>query len=246
MRNKKCFLNVLIVFLILLLSCSSNQKELKQADPGQYAKIQNQGPYLIQPGDQLDIKFFYNPELNESVTVRPDGMISLQLIDEVQVSGKAPSQLDEILTEKYAHELRKPMVTVIVRTFSTQRIYVGGEVNEQGLINLSHGMTALQAIFESGGFKETAQPKETIVIRKGADNRPIPIKIDLTAAIDEMGSVGSGADFQLQPSDVVYVPKSAIAKANQWVNQYIERLLLFRGVSLGFTYELRDNVNLNF
>jgi len=89
--------------------------------------------YIIQAGDQLDIKFFYNPELNDSVTVRPDGKISLQLVDEVQAAGQTPAQLDDFLTEKYAKELRKPVITVIVKSFASQRVYVGGEVNRQVL-----------------------------------------------------------------------------------------------------------------
>ena len=190
-------------------------------------------PYLIQPGDILDIKFFYNPELNESVTVRPDGYISLQLVNDVKASGLQPSQLNETLTQRYAGELKKPVITVIVKTFAGQRVYVGGEVGQQGLITMPAGLTALQAVMQSGGFKNTAQPSETLVIRKGSDSRPVPVRVDL----DTMLSGGTaGQDFKLQPDDIVYVPKSAIAKANQFVNQYVEQLFLFRGISLGFTW----------
>lgn len=191
--------------------------------------------YLIQPDDELDIKFFYNPELNETVTVRPDGKISLQLVDEVQAAGLAPARLDQILTDKYAHELRKPVIAVILRSFGNQRIYVGGEVNSQGLLDLRAGMTPLQAVFNAGGFKETAMPEGVIIIRKGADNRPIPIRVDLKNAL--YGN-NPGANIQLQPQDIVYVPKTWIAKANKFVNQYIENLLLYRGIGVGFTYQV--------
>ncbi len=196
--------------------------------------------YTIQPGDTLDIKFFFNPELNETVTVRPDGNISLQLIDEVHVAGMEPRELDARLTEKYAHELKEPVITVIVTSFAGQRIYVGGEVNQQGLITMGSSMTALQAVMQSGGFKTTAQPSEALIIRKGPDRKPVPIRVDLTAVLAGQGGVD---DFRLQPEDIVYVPKSAIAKANQFVNQYIEQLLLFRGVSFGFSYQINENTN---
>jgi protein involved in polysaccharide export with SLBB domain len=195
-------------------------------------------PYLIQPGDLLDIKFFYNPELNETVTVRPDGYISLQLVNELKAAGLQPSQLNEALTQLYAGELKKPVIAVIVRTFSGQRVYVGGEVNQQGLITMPAGLTALQAVMQSGGFKVTAQPSETLVIRKGPDTRPVPVRVDLDTMLS--GST-EGQDFRLQPDDIVYVPKSAIAKANQFVNQYVEQLFLFRGVSLGFNWELHGD-----
>lgn len=233
----------MIIFGVLL-GCSSQTIALKSDASAVAATAQQPIQYLIQPGDKLDIKFFYNPEINESVTVRPDGKISLQLIDEVQASGLEPVQLDEVLTEKYSKELKQPVLTVIVRSFASQQIYVGGEVKNQGLFALKAGMSPLQAILNAGGFKETAMPEGAIVIRKGPDNKPIPIEMNLKALMEGRSD---SADFLLQPHDVVYVPKTAIAKANKFVNQYIEKLFLFRGVSFGFSYQLNDQIgNITF
>lgn len=193
--------------------------------------------YRIQPGDQLDIKFFYNPELNETVLVRSDGKISLQLIDDIQAAGVTPAQLDQELTRLYAQELQKPVITVLVRASTGHRIYVGGEVGTPGLLTLAPGMTALQAVFNAGGFRETARPGAVIVIRKGSDNQAIPIRVDLDPSLDGESAKG---DISLEPSDIVYVPRTFIAKANLFVNQYIERLFLYRGVSLGFSYEINN------
>jgi len=239
MKHSSNVFLLIIVATFLFSGCASRQSNVAPEAAALTApSIGKPAPYLIQPGDQLDIKFFYNPELNESLTVRPDGKISLQLVDEVQAAGLKPLELDDELTKKYAYELKKPMITVIVKSFAGQRIYVGGEVNRQRLMTLTAGMTPLQAVFNAGGFKETAKPESTIVIRKGPGNKPVPIKMDLGDAMD--GKSGS-AYFLLQPDDIVYVPKSAIAKANKFVNQYIENLLLFRGVSFGFSYELNDD-----
>ncbi len=238
MKNTRTFqIFALITVIFGLLSGCASQQPIVAPEAAVLAASSSSepAPYLIQPGDQLDIKFFYNPELNETVTVRPDGKISLQLVDEIQAAGLAPAALDKVLTEKYAYELKKPAITVIVRSFGGQRIFVGGEVNTQGLITIAGNMTPLQAVFNAGGFKETANPASAIIIRKGLDNRPVPIEINLDDAME--GKTGS-ADFLLQPDDVVYVPKSAIAKANKFVNQYIENLLLYRGISLGFTYQV--------
>jgi protein involved in polysaccharide export with SLBB domain len=196
--------------------------------------------YKIQTGDSLDIKFFYNPELNEVVQVRPDGYISLQLVDEVKVAGLEPRELTRHLIDLYSRELKKPVLTVIVRSFEGQRVYVGGEVNTQGLITMPAGLTALQAVMQSGGFRTSAQPSETIVIRRGPDGGPIPIRVDLSAILE---GDGNGSDFRLRPDDIVYVPKSPIAKANQFVRQYIEELILFRGISFGVGYQLNNNNN---
>ena len=239
--NKKTsrvfIISTIVISLVasFLIGCSSQRIGSMKDVQAVFPAHQKPQEYFIQPGDKLDIKFFYNPELNETVSVRPDGKISLQLVDDVQAAGLTPSQLDEFLTQKYAKELRKPVVTVIVISFTGQAVYVGGEVNSQGLIDLTVGMTPLQAVINAGGFKETAMPEGAIIIRKDKDNRPIPVRVDLKNAL--YGS-DSGPDIQLQPHDIVYVPMSAIAEANKFVKQYIQDLLLFRGVSLGFSYEL--------
>ena len=223
----------------ILMGCTSQRIASMKDAQAVFPEPQKPQAYFIQPGDQLDIKFFYNPELNESVSVRPDGKITLQLVDDVQAASLTPSQLDEFLTHMYAKELRKPVVTVIVTSFKGQVVYVGGEVNTPGLIDLSAGMSPLQAVINAGGFKETAMPEGAIVIRKDKDNRPIPVRVNLK---DALYGNSSRPDIQLQSYDVVYVPMSAIAEANKFVKQYIQDLLLFRGVSLGFSYELHaDN-----
>jgi protein involved in polysaccharide export with SLBB domain len=222
------------LLIAVLVSCATQNAAVKDVEPLAPAETRAPIVYTIAPGDQLDIKFFYNPELNEAITVRPDGLISLQLIDEIQAAGLKPAELDNKLTDLYSRELRKPVLTVIVRSFTRQRIYVGGEVNTPGLIVLPAGMTTLQAIFQSGGFKETADPAETLVIRKGENGKPVPMRIDLAAVID----AGGGSDFQLQPDDIVFVPKSAIANANKFIDEYIGGLLMFRGWSFGVSQNL--------
>jgi protein involved in polysaccharide export with SLBB domain len=217
------------------MSCAAQNKAVKDVQPLTPAQTKTPLVYTIQPGDELDIKFFYNPELNETVTVRPDGKISLQLIDEIHAADLEPLELDRQLTDLYSRELRKPVLTVIVRSFTRQRIYVGGEVNRPGLVSLPPGMTTLQAIFQSGGFLETAEPAETLVIRKGPDNKPVPLRINLAAVME---AENAEADLQLQPDDIVYVPKSAIANANKFIDEYIGGLLMFRGWSFGVTQRL--------
>ena len=233
-RRRHLIWALTIFILSLCVGCGTQEQVLKTDAPTLPSGPQEEPEYVIQPGDELDIRLFYNPELNETVTVRPDGKISLQLLDDVQAAGLTPADLDRVLTEKYARELKQPVVTVIVRSFSGQRVYVGGEVNRPGLIDLTTGMTALQAVINAGGFRETAKPENAIVIRKGLDERPVPVRVDLNEAIYGKNR----AEFQLQPYDIVYVPKTFIAKANKFVNEYIQQLLLFKGVNVGFYYEL--------
>ncbi len=220
---------VLGVVTALLVGCASQQgiPANQLGASSRVTKFQKPPEYRIHPGDEMDIKFFFNPEIDQTVIVRPDGQISLPLVDDVRAAGLAPSELDSLLTQVYARELRKPMITVIVKTFTGQRVYVGGEVGKPGVVELRAGMTALQAVFAAEGFLDTAKPEAVIVIRtNGGIDAPIPIRVDLEQSID--GDTTAG-DIPLQAYDVVYVPKTWIANANVFVNQYITKLLLFKG-----------------
>ena len=176
--------------------------------------------YKIQVGDQLDIKFFYNAELNEQVIVRPDGRISLQLVQEVVAIGLTPIELTKVLVEKYSGDLQKPVITVIVRSFGAQKIYVDGEVYKPGMFPILGNLTALQAIAQAGGMKETAQVSEVLIIRRGAGNRPMAFPVNLDKALD---GTDMSQDIALAPFDIVFVPRSVIANVNVWVDQYIRK-----------------------
>jgi protein involved in polysaccharide export with SLBB domain len=178
--------------------------------------------YVINPGDELDIKFFYTPTLNEKVTVRPDGQISLQLVGEIAAAGRTPAGLNELLIERYAGELKQPEVTVIVRSFSAQKIYVNGEVGQPTLLDLTTRTTVLQSIASAGGFKDTARKHEVIVIRRGTNGEPLVTTVNLEKVID---GTDMTQDIALLPYDLVYVPKSTIANMNTWVDQYISGML---------------------
>lgn len=228
-----------VVLALVFASCSSHHA-LPAGGSNPLAKAQSKAQrqiapeYRLQPGDEIEIKFFYNPSLNERLFIRPDGKISLQLIDELSVAGLTPSQLDEILTKRYATEIKEPELTVIVRSFVAQRIYVGGEVTSPQLIPLTGRMTVLQSIFRAGGFRDTAHPSSVIVIRKNAENRPFGIKVDLNGVMKGKKGV---RDIELLPYDIVYVPKKTIAKVDLFVDQYIRQLIPVRP-GFGFTYDL--------
>ena len=229
--NKNCNAILIVLFSLILTACATSASSVPPAESQSKLVSPVQTPeYQIRAGDQLDIKFFYNHDLNEQVFVRPDGRISLQLVHEIIVAGLTPAQLTDVLTKKYAEELDKPEITVIVRSFGGQRVYVDGEVNKPGIVNLVTPMTVMQVLAEAGGVKDSARMSELVIIRRGPDNRPLAFVVDMEKIID---GTEMGRDRYLMPSDIVYVPKSRIANVNQWVDQYIRKNI---PLSAGFYY----------
>jgi len=195
------------------------------------------GQYRLQPGDELDIRFYYNPELNTSVLIRPDGRVSLPLANEVQAAGLSPSELTQRLRSAYEAELRRPELTVIVRSFNAQKVFVGGEVQAPGVIQAIGPMTVLQSVTQAGGFKESARVNEVLVIRRdpaAPTSNPIVIPVNIETVID---GTNTAEDIALLPYDVIYVPKSPIANVNKFVDQYIRQNIPFGfGLSYGFDF----------
>lgn len=219
------------ILCLLLAACGSTARNIPAAkgDPRFSSSAGPGQEYRIQPGDMLDIKFFYSPELNEQMPVRPDGRIALQLAEEVQAAGMTPGELTKALKEIYSKELKKPDVVVIVRSFGNQRIYVDGEVAKPGLLSLTGPTTVLQAIAQAGGFVYTGRATDVVVIRRGPENQPVAMLVNMEKVYD---GTDLGQDIYLKPFDIIYVPKTAIANANLWIEQYLTRMV----PRIGFTY----------
>jgi protein involved in polysaccharide export with SLBB domain len=178
-------------------------------------------PTTLGPGDELEIRFRFNPELDAITTVRPDGKITLQIIDDVAVDGLTPEELDTKLTALYADDLISPVLSVFVTTVASQRVYVGGEVRNQGVVPLVDRMTALDAVISAGGFiRETAKPKSVVLIRTVNGKRE-SMTLDLRKPLTEPES----GMVYLEPLDIVYVSRTRVSKVNQWVQQYITNMI---------------------
>lgn len=192
--------------------------------------------YVMHYGDVLDIRFFYNPELNAIVPIRPDGGISLQLVGDVRAAGLNPSELTEELRGRYADKLRNPEVTVILTTFSERRIFVGGEVNAPRAIELGSDRTVFQAIMEAGGFKPTAHLANVVVLRDQGSSEPLLFTLDYSDTV-KYGRVDPEAapDLRLQPNDIIFVPKTRVARWGQLVDQYFNELVPI-SLSMGVTW----------
>jgi len=191
------------------------------------------GEYRLHVGDQLSVRFYRNAELDQQVVVRPDGMISLPYVDDVKAAGLTPAELDAQLTKMYTGELSTPEVTVVVVTFAGQRIYVGGEVARQGILDLTANLTLLQAVMAAGGFTNYSRRDAVVLVRQGPEEGTrIARRIDIRPVLD--GS-DPNSDVPLEPYDMVLVPTSSIGNINQWVNLYVREMLPINPTTISTT-----------
>lgn len=181
-----------------------------------------QAGYRIQPGDQLGLDFYMNPEFNDTVTVNPDGKVTLRMVGPVQAAGLTPDQLALSIDKAYSTELRNPGAVVHVHNMPSREIYVEGQVSKPGAFPLQPGMTMVQALALAGGVTDTADEQSAVLIRRDACGQPQGSKIDLGSAISKPGT---GADVALMPRDIVVVPRSRIANVDLWVKQHIRDVL---------------------
>jgi polysaccharide export outer membrane protein len=203
------------------------------AVPG-VASVNEPVPYRLAPGDVVDLKFAYNPELNETVALRPDGCISLQMIGDVHAQRLTPLELAARVNEQYARFIRHPAASVIVRDVAGQKAYVGGEVVAPGTVDLRGGLTSLQAILKTGGLKPTAKLDNVILMRYAGDDRAEVRKLNVKRLLE-----GRDEDPVLSPFDVLFVPRSAIGKVGLFVDQYVNSMI---PRSLMFPYNLNTVV----
>ena len=216
---------ILVILMLLAPGCGGSPK------PPAHVGVSGVGmeppaTVSLAPGDTVDIKFFSVAELNEEQSIRPDGKISLQLVGDVQAEGKTPAQLRDELIRLYTPHLKTADVTVIVRSFQSRRVYVGGEVWRPGVVNMPGQLTALEAIMEAGGFTRFAKLENVVIIRHKLGQR-YGASLDYATA----GKTGEmPPPFYLEPLDIVYVPETTITKVNRWIDQHINQLLPTFGI----------------
>lgn len=242
-RNLKQFPFMLIVaiFCFFIPSCAEQPSPSNTSNPesngteAPLKKIENPH-YGILPGDEIEIKLPYHPQYNERLEVLPDGSIFLPIVDVVQAADKTPVELAKELNFLYAKELKDPNVIVMLRSSKGRFVYVGGEVKIPQALPLMFPITLLQAIIRCGDILSSAHQSSVLVLRASPGGTPQAIKADLSAIRQ-----GKSADLVLEPYDIVFIPKTAINKLNEFIEEYLNRIIP-RAVTFPFTYEIRSDL----
>jgi len=163
--------------------------------------------FLIGPEDVLDVVVWRNQDLSRTVVVRPDGMISIPLIGDVEAKGVTANQLAERLAARLKDFKESPSVTVTVKEVNSYNVYVLGEVTKPGKYQLKSHTTVLQAIAMAGGFTIYASKNKMQVVRNISNGDGRPHEIRIPARYDDLVS-GNGdvGNFILKAADIVVVP----------------------------------------
>lgn len=220
-------LAITLVVAVLATGCTSGRKGLEP--PGKlYATAELQAfldrtappeagkEYIIGEGDRLDIIFFVHKELSTTnLIVRSDGRITLPYVGDVAASGLRPMELDSTLTVLFSEVLRDPNLSVIVREPAEKLVYVLGQVKQPGRFEFEVRVSVLQALALAGGLERGAKTKHVVLIRRDGPDRIVGAEIDVSAVTkgDNLAN-----DIWLKNYDIVYVPKTRLQSAGEFVD----------------------------
>jgi polysaccharide export outer membrane protein len=158
--------------------------------------------YEIGAEDQLNVSVWKEPDISRMVPVRPDGKISLPLINDVQAAGLTPMQLAMSISEKLKKFIADPQVTVIVMAINSRRYYIVGEMTRTGAFPLVPHTTVLQALASAGGFSQFANMKGIYVLRI-VDGKSVKFPFNYK---DVIKGVHTEQNIELKPGDTIVVP----------------------------------------
>lgn len=200
---KRRWMVIAALCLSLVASAAAQNKTDKDKDDSKPVTPATEDPsYIIGPEDVLSVNVWKEPEVSSSVPVRPDGKISLPLLNDVQAAGLTPSQLTADITDKLKKYLEQPRVTVVVTAINSRRVYLLGQVMRPGAFPLLPGMTVLQALSSAGGLGEFAHSKDIYVLRT-ENGKQQKLSFNYKAVVK---GLNNAQNILLKPGDTIVVP----------------------------------------
>ena len=196
MTLRRCVVTTVLIVLLFVTGLAAAQEQAK----GHSGVTGADGDYKIGPEDVLDIAVWNNTAISRSVPVRPDGKISLPLLNDVQAAGLSAMQLRDALTKKLAEYVPTPEVSIIVREVRSFKVSVIGEIKTPGRYELRSRTTVLDAIAQAGSFSTFAARGQIFVLRlDGVTSKRIPFNYNKALG-------GEQENFYLRNGDIILVP----------------------------------------
>lgn len=201
---------------------AGSQKQGSASDGGSGAKssrptptLQNRPRYHIEPGDVLDLGFPLSPDFNQTLTVAPDGFVSLRGAGDLSVANMTLPQLRVALAGAYSKILHNPIVNVDLKDFQKPFFIVGGLVAHPGKYDLRENITAAQALAIAGGTTEGSKSSQVLLFRRQPGGSMLEVRKLNMKKMMKKGNLSE--DVYLQPGDMLYVPKSALANIERFL-----------------------------
>jgi len=165
--------------------------------------------YKLSSGDAFDISFELSPEFNQSVSVQPDGFITLRGVGDVHVAGQTVPELVITLRTAYKNILHDPLISVTLKDFEKPYFIADGQVGRPGKYELRGTTTLTEAIAMAGGFQDSAKHSQVLLFRRVDDNW-VSAKIINVKKMEKAGDLKE--DLTLHPGDMLFVPKNRLSK----------------------------------
>lgn len=170
--------------------------------------------YKLEAGDVFDISFELSPEFNQSVTIQPDGYITLRGVGDVHVAGQTVPELTETLRTAYSKILHEPLISVTLKDFQKPYFIADGQVGRPGKYELRGDTTLTEAIAMAGGFQDSAKHSQVLLFRRVSDEWT-------SAQVFNVKNMHNKRDLRedplLHPGDMVFVPKNRVSKIKPWL-----------------------------
>jgi polysaccharide biosynthesis/export protein len=170
--------------------------------------------YQLLPGDTMDLVFEYSPEFNQTVTIQPDGYISLRGIGDVHVSSETLPQLVTTLQNDYSKILNKPAISVLMKDFERPYFIVNGWVGHPGKYTLHGETTVTEGLALAGGLTEKSKHSQVVLFRRVSSQWTEAKVMNVKEMLKDKNL---SEDFVLRPGDMIYVPQNTISKIQRYI-----------------------------
>jgi polysaccharide biosynthesis/export protein len=210
-------ISVFSVVALLLAAAVSAESPMPQNDNGSApgSTLRDRSPsYRLKKSDVFDLEFALSPEFNQTVTVQPDGYITLKAAGEIRAEGLTIPELTQQIQHTYAGILHDPIITIDLKDFDKPYFIASGQVGKPGKYDLRSDLTLTEAVAVAGGFTEASKHSQVVLFRPGANGiteaRLINVKKMLT-------SRDLTEDVHIEPGDMIFVPQNRLSKIARYL-----------------------------
>jgi len=196
-------LTVILVTLVVLPTAARGDQQLHERQR-----------YILHAGDVVSLNYRYTPEFNETVTIQPDGYVTLAIVGDIKIAGLTMDEMHDRIVKLAAGRLNNPELSITLKDFEHPYVVVAGEVDKPGKIELRENTTALQAVMLAGGFKDSAKDTKVILFRRINGDMAEVRKLDLhnvhkTSDLER--------DTELQPGDMLLVTRNKMEHLSRFM-----------------------------